>query len=214
MARICSWALVSSVAQTVFELGHHLGLGPVPPALEDQLVILDGLAVAEAQRLPQEVQDGGHGLIGAPLPVPLEGVDGLLQPLLPALIDALEGIEQLDALGIGRAVGIELAHRVESLAQGILPLVQVAGLLGQVVEDRHARARGEAHQLDLDAVLFLDALGAVHHQDDAGPGRDRLQQGAVVGEERIVRGGLDRRPAARSDWPPWAWNHSRIALGF
>ena len=182
------------LAQTIFQLRHHLGLGLVAPALHVQPGLLEGLAHPRSQGLLHEGQDGIHGLVGTPIPVAFEGIDGPRQPLLPALIDALEGLEQLDALAIGGAVGVEFAHRIEALAQGILPLGQVAGLLGQIIEDGHARPRGEPHQFDLDAVLFLDALGAVHHQDHARPHGHRLQEGAIMGEEGVVAMGLDELP--------------------
>ncbi len=117
-------------------------------------------------------------------------MDRFFDQRLPALVDALECLKQPNALTVGRPMRVELAHRVERLAQRVVPLGHVTGVVGQVVQDRHARACGQTQELDLDPVLFLDPLGAVHDQDDRRALRHRFQERTVVGKEgvRAMRG--------------------------
>ncbi len=155
-------------------------------ASESEIAHLDDAGNLVGERLAHQLDDGVDRLLDAPFPVALEGANGLIEHRFPALIDGLQRAQQRDALGIGGAMGIELAHRVKGLVQGVLPRRHVLVDRAQVVQDGHAWAPGQAQQFHLGAVLLLDALGAVHHQDDAGPFRDRAQQRAVVTEQGIV----------------------------
>ena len=198
------------IPDVVAEVGADLGLGlrlqAAQPLLEGlEQGRLDGLDVRlarrllhphqalhlEGQGLLQQGQDALHRLVDPPRPVPLEAADGGVQARLPALVDGLERPQQPDALVVGGAVGIELAHRVEGHVQGVPPGPHVAVHVGLVVEDGHARAGREAQELHLHAVLLLDALGAIHHQDDPRALGHRPQQVAVVGEQGLVLMGRD-----------------------
>src|SRR5438132_1109766 len=92
-----------------------------------------------------------------------------------------ERFEQLHPLFEADGEGVEVAHHVEVLIEGAVPLEAVV-LIADAVDESHPGPSGPAQDLHLRLVVAPERPGAIHDVQHVRAGEDRREELALVGE--------------------------------